>query len=170
VAWKKVDLLIKAFAKVKKEYKNAELLIIGYGSKRQELEQLSINLHLEKSIKFLGGIYDPGLLGQYLLASSIYVLAGMGGLSINEAMCYNLPIICSVCDGTEKKLVRGGFNGLFFRENDEDDLAKKIMYLFANPKLRKWMGNNSEYIIRNEINIHTVIRGYLNAFQYLAKT
>ena len=92
VKWKKVDLLINACSKLKEKYKDIELLIIGDGPQEEELKRLSKNLKFENNIKFLGAIYDEKLTGQYLLSSSIYVLAGMGGLSINEAMCFNKPI------------------------------------------------------------------------------
>lgn len=167
VEWKRVDLLIRAFAKVKKIYDDAELLIIGHGPKQEELKSLSTKLNVEEYVQFLGGVYDPKLFGSYLMASSVYALAGMGGLSINDAMCFGLPIICSVCDGTEKKLVRDAFNGKYFREGDEDDLVEKILYIFSNKKLREEMGRNSSKIIRDEINIHTVINGYIRAFEYV---
>jgi glycosyltransferase involved in cell wall biosynthesis len=91
----------------------------------------------------------------------------MGGLSINDAMFFQLPIICSVCDGTEKKLVREGYNGLYFKEGSEDDLVDKIRYLFSNSVLRRQMGINSRKIIDEEINIHTVVKGYMDAFLHV---
>jgi len=169
VEWKRVDLLIRAFARVKKKFHDAELVIVGSGPLEQNLITLASELDLDRDIRFVGGVYDPGLLGQYLMSSTIYVLAGMGGLSINDAMCFGLPIICSICDGTEKKLVRDGFNGKFFKENDEDDLVAKIVYLFAHPHLLTQMGDRSTAIIKTEINIHTVIKGYIAAFEFVTK-
>jgi len=166
VDWKRVDLLLKAFARVRRQFNDAELITIGSGPREEELKALSAKLGIERDVRFLGAIHDPRLLGQYLLSASIYVLAGMGGLSINDAMCFGLPIICSVCDGTEKKLVRDGVNGKYFMEGNEDDLVAKIVYIFNNPDLRRQMGMNSTEIIRNEINIHTVIAGYLDALQF----
>jgi len=93
----------------------------------------------------------------------------MGGLSINEAMCYGLPVICSIGDGTEKMLVRDGVNGRYFRDGDEDDLIRKISDLLRDPALREKMGARSTRIIREEVNIHTVIDGYLRAFAWLRR-
>ncbi len=169
VEWKRVDMLIRAFSRVKNDYPDAELLIIGYGPQEQDLKKLAIQLNVENDVKFVGGVYDPRLLGQYFLASSIYILAGMGGISINDAMCFGLPIICSVGDGTEKILVREEFNGKYFDEGSEDDLAEKIRYLFSRPQLREQMGINSTLIIRHEINIHTVIKGYIAAFKFVTR-
>ncbi|MGE5680279.1 MAG: glycosyltransferase family 4 protein [Bacillota bacterium] len=168
VEWKRVDLLIKVYARLKKLYADAELLIIGYGPQKEELEELVRSLGL-KDVKFLGGVYDQKMLGQYFTESSVYVLAGMGGLSINEAMLYEKPVICSVCDGTEKKLVRDEYNGKYFIEGNEDDLFEKINYLFSRPELMETMGKNSGRIIREEININTVINGYLDSFNFVTK-
>lgn len=167
VEWKRVDLLLKALAKLKSEFPEAELLIAGYGPEEQKLKELARTLGIGDFVHFLGGVYDLELLARYMMASSVYVLAGMGGLSINDAMFFRLPIICSVCDGTEKKLVRDGLNGKYFVEGDEVDLAAKIKYVFDDETRARRMGEASRSIIDNEINIHTVIKGYLDAFAYV---
>jgi glycosyltransferase involved in cell wall biosynthesis len=167
VAWKRVDMLLRAFASVKKRYSGAELLIIGTGPEASKLKDLSAELNINNAVRFLGGVYDPQLLGGYFMSSTVYVLAGMGGLSINEAMCFGLPIICSVGDGTEKMLVRDGINGTYFKDGDENDLADKILYLLDHPEPRREMGIRSTEIIRDEINIHTVIDGYTKAFAFV---
>jgi len=167
VAWKRVDLLLRAFARIIQQFEDAELLVIGAGPEESKLIALSRELSIDHAVRFLGGIYEPRLLGQYYLSSSIYVLAGMGGLSINEAMCYGLPVVCSVCDGTEKFLVREGINGMFFQEGSEADLVRTIAHLFQNPGLRATMGANSTRIIQHEVNIHTVIEGYSRSFQHV---
>ncbi|MCX6150417.1 MAG: glycosyltransferase family 4 protein [Ignavibacteriales bacterium] len=169
VPWKRVELLIKATALLKNKFPEIELLVIGDGPQKDGLEKLALSLPIESNVKFIGGVYEPVLLGRYLKASTIYALAGMGGLSINEAMCFNKPIVCSVCDGTEKKLVRDGINGNFFEEGNEDDLVIKLDYLFSNPELIEKMGKSSGEIIRNDVNIHTVIDGYVRAFNYVSK-
>lgn len=101
--------------------------------------------------------------------STVYVLAGMGGLSINDAMTYGMPVLCSVCDGTERDLVIDGKNGFFFKEGDADSLAEKISELFSSPALCKKMGKESERIIREKINIETVSARYLRAFTILSQ-
>jgi glycosyltransferase involved in cell wall biosynthesis len=169
VVWKRVDMLIRSFANVQKQFTQAELLVIGFGPEEYKLKKLAKELKLENSVVFLGGVYEQKLLGQYLMESTLYVLAGMGGLSINDAMCFGLPIVCSECDGTEKFLVREGVNGRYFNDNDEDDLSEKIKWFFHNPERSKEMGQTSEEIIRNEININTVIKEYEKALDYCAK-
>ncbi len=166
-AWKRVDLQLQALALLKKQFSDAELVVIGYGPEEKNLKTLADNLGVSESVRFVGGVYDPHLLGRYLLASSVYVLAGVGGISINDAMCFGKPIVCSVCDGTEKKLVRQGYNGVYFKEGDAQDLAHALIRLFHDQNLLKTMGVHSLDIIEREINIHTVINEYLHAFAYV---
>lgn len=169
VQWKRVDMLIEAHNDLKKEFPNAELLIAGYGPIEDELKALAKKLNCENSVKFLGGVYDPAELGKYIQSSSIYVLAGMGGISINDAMVFGRPVICSICDGTEAKLVKEGCNGLYFENGNKESLVEKIRQLFRNPELMKKMGEHSTQIIKDEVNIHTVVNGYRKAFEYVLK-
>ncbi len=167
VKWKRVDLLIDAIAILKKKYPEVELVVIGTGPEKENLVNQSKDLNVFNNVKFVGGVYENEILGKYLLESSIYVLAGMGGLSINDAMCFGKPVICSVCDGTEKKLVRDNINGFIFKNGNLDDLVSKIDILFSNPELQKKMGEMSISIIKNEVNMDVVIRNYLKAFKYV---
>jgi glycosyltransferase involved in cell wall biosynthesis len=167
VEWKKVDMLITAIANLKTDFPKIELLVLGDGPEMEKLVTQSLRLNVQDHVKFLGGVYDIELLGKYLMCSSIYVLAGMGGLSINDAMIFELPVICSVCDGTEKHLVIEGYNGLYFEEGSQSSLESRIRYLFNNPIIRSKMGRNSLKIIQDKINITTVVRAYIRAFNFV---
>ncbi len=169
VEWKRVDMLINSVDLLKEKYPQIELLIIGDGPLLEKLKQQATILELDDHIKFLGAIYDTTLLGQYFKSCSVYVLAGMGGLSINESMAWGLPIICSVCDGTEKHLVIEDYNGKFFKDGDLIDLTDKIDFMLADIERTRQMGKNSEELIETKINVHTVIKGYLEAFNYVTE-
>lgn len=164
VKWKKVDLLIEAFFEVQKNIDNAELLIVGDGPEKQNLQQQVENLGISHKVIFLGAIHNPETLGKYLMNACVYVLAGAGGLSINDAMAFGTPIICSVADGTEKDLVIEHETGLYFRENDAKDLAEKILLCLKNEDFAKKMGKNAENLIQNKINIHTVAANFIKCF------
>lgn len=167
VAWKRVDLLIKAYEKVYTSFSDSELTIVGDGPELENLKKQASLSVAKDHIRFVGGVYDPFELGCYMKESSVYVLAGMGGLSINDAMCYELPVICSVCDGTEKDLVEDGKNGYFFKEGDADDLAEKIEVILTDEQKRKQMGAESLRIIEEKININTVADNYAKVFHYV---
>jgi glycosyltransferase involved in cell wall biosynthesis len=166
VKWKRVDLLIDITTKL---IPNIELLVVGTGPEEVNLKQQVEQLNLQNHVRFVGGIYEMEVLGQYLKESSIYVLAGMGGLSINEAMCFGLPVVCSVADGTEKKLVRENINGHYFENGNSENLSTIIDTMFSDLDKTKCMGKESERIIKEEININTVLDKYMQTFEFALK-
>jgi glycosyltransferase involved in cell wall biosynthesis len=169
VRWKRVDLLIEATQKLSSKYPNIELLVIGTGPDENNLKEQVEKAQLQNHVRFVGGVYDIAVLGQYFQSSSIYVLAGMGGLSINEAMCFGLPVICSVADGTEKRLVRENQNGHYFMDGNLESLTEVIDRMLGDLYKTKQMGIESERIIREEININTVLEKYREAFNFVLK-
>lgn len=168
VKWKRVDLLINAFKTVLQQHPDVELAIVGSGPEEENLKNQAITLGITDNVKFYGAVYDEFTLGRYMYESTIYVLAGMGGLSINDAMTYGLPVIVSICDGTEKDLVEDGVNGFFFKNGDSVDLAAKINAVLSDPQRTKTMGEKSELIIRERFTISKVAENFHNAFRSLA--
>ena len=166
VKWKKVYLLIKAFSLIVERYRDSELVIVGDGPEKDALIKRSIDLGLRDKIIFTGAVYDLIELAQYMNESSVYVLAGMGGLSINDAMCFSLPIICSVCDGTEKDLVFEGENGFFFKEDDVADLTEKLNWILSDLPKAVQMGEKSLQIIKERANLDVFSNMYKKALSY----
>lgn len=166
VKWKKVDLLIAAFSLIVERYQDCELVIVGDGPEKDVLVKKAAGLGLRGKILFTGAVYDPIKLAQYMKESSVYVLAGMGGLSINDAMCFSLPIICSVCDGTEKDLVFNGCNGYFFKEDNVDDLVQKLDLVLSDLPKAIQMGKKSLQIIKERVNLDAFADMYRTALDY----
>ncbi len=164
VKWKRVDLLIDAFAIIHKSHPKAELVVVGNGPELDNLKAQATGLGVAGNCRFVGAVYDPATLGAYMHESTVYVLAGMGGLSINDAMTYAMPVICSVCDGTERDLVKHGENGFLFKNGDVNDLVDKINMVMSSPEQAKAMGEKSFKTIIEKININTVADRYIAAF------
>lgn len=169
VKWKRVDMLIQAVKDLQSEFPRMELVVIGFGPEEESLKELAATLGVAEKINFVGGVYDPLTLGRYLQASAVYVLGGMGGLSINDAMCFAMPVVCSVADGTERRLVREGHNGYYFDNGNQPSLNDALHRLLAAPEKVATFGQNSLKIIKEEINIHSVIREYEEAFEYVSQ-
>ncbi|WP_149240106.1 glycosyltransferase family 4 protein [Dyadobacter sp. 32] len=167
VKWKRVDMLIQSVKDLKDELSDIELVIVGFGPEEESLKELTERLNLSNDVRFVGGVYDSLTLGRYLHNSSVYVLGGMGGLSINDAMCFAKPVICSVADGTEKRLVQDGYNGYYFENGDQKSLNSTIRKLLKDPDKIKIFGDNSLKTIKEKVNIHTVLREYDAAFRYV---
>lgn len=167
VKWKKIDLLLKVFARLLERFPSAELLIIGDGKERSNLENLASELGISKHVLFLGAIYDKVQIGAYLQTCTACVLVGAGGLVINEVMAWAKPVICSEADGTEIDLVIPNQTGLIFEKDNLHDLEAKIEYIFTHPSKAAEMGKNAYELIYSKINIHTVIENFIAAFNAL---
>ena len=167
VKWKKVHLLLEATARLRQKYPDVELVVVGSGPEEKNLRQQAADLGIERHVVFAGAVHDTATLGKYFLASTVYVLAGVGGLSINDAMCFGKPVVCSVADGTERMLVEPGRNGYVFENDNAEDLHEKLDELLSDPIKTQAMGRRSEQIIREKVNVHTVIDGYVRAFNYV---
>lgn len=164
VAEKRVNLLIEAMPAVLRSVPQARLTIVGDGPERARFEDLARSLGADGAVRFVGAVYDPAELARHFLSASVFVLPGLGGLSINEAMFYGLAIVCSSGDGTERFLVREGFNGTFFRTDDRRSLEQAIVRLMSDPGELQRMGLRSREIIDREVNIATVVERYVEAF------
>jgi len=167
VKWKRVDMLIQSVKDLKRFFPDIELVVVGFGPEEENLKKLAEKLGVTGNVKFVGGVYDALTLGKYLHVSSIYMLGGMGGLSINDAMCFAKPVICSVADGTERRLVREGYNGFYFENGNQESLNLKMKTLLQDPEKISNFGANSLRIIKEEINIHSVLKEYMVAFNYV---
>jgi glycosyltransferase involved in cell wall biosynthesis len=78
-------------------------------------------------------------------------------------MSYGKPVLVSVGDGTEEDLVRQGKNGMVFRQGDYKDLSEKIGELLECPGRLDAMGSESLRIVREEININTMVHSFSSA-------
>ncbi len=169
VSQKRVDLLLAAFRAVVARFPQAELWVVGDGPEAESFRVLTDTLGIAKNVTFAGAVYDPHELATHFLSSSVFVLPGLGGLSINEAMFYGLAVICSGGDGTERFLVREGFNGTFFNEGDMESLTRAMIALLSDQNALAEMGRRSRGIIDREVNIHTVVREYVRAFRHASR-
>lgn len=164
VSEKRVDLLLQAMPRVLERIPQAELVIVGDGPQRGAFERFAEQQGVGGAVRFVGAIYDPLELARRFLSAPLFVLPGLGGLSINEAMFYRMAIVCSSGDGTEKFLVREGYNGTYFCVDDSNSLGEAIVRLMSDPQELDRMGARSREIIEREVNIHTVIEAYRQAF------
>lgn len=164
VKWKRVDLLIEAVNKLKESFPQIKLTIVGNGPEMDSLKDLAEKLEVHARIEFTGAIYDTVELSKRFLAAKVYVLAGMGGLSINEAMCYSLPIVSSICDGTEEHLVFENRNGKIFESDNLDSLIAAIHYILEDKERSDQMGVESRKIVEFDINEHLVVERYHDCF------
>lgn len=71
-----------------------------------------------------------------------------------EAMASGVPVIVSDVEGNNE-IVKHGFNGLLFKDNNQDDLIEKLIMLSTNPLLYDTLRSNAYNYIKsnNSLNV-----------------
>jgi len=162
---KNVDILIMAFARIKRE--DACLLIVGDGEVRPYLEELCKQLGL-RNVYFLGRIERDRLPPYYRLCDVfVYPTAREPwGLAINEAMQFGKPVIATPRVAAAYDLIKQGINGFIVPENDVQALAKAINRIISDEKLAKIMGQKSKEIIVRSYTYEHMAEGFKEAIRY----
>jgi glycosyltransferase involved in cell wall biosynthesis len=156
---KRVENLIRACSLLPDEIK-PNLSIVGDGPEKNELIGLAEAIYPETD--FPGALYGQDLEKQFLQAD-LFVLPGTGGLAVQQAMSYGLPVIMEEGDGTQSELIREE-NGWILPTNDLTALRNTIALALTDiPELRL-MGNESYKIVKEEINIERMADAFVNAF------
>lgn len=143
---KNLQTLIRAFARaVDQTGAHWQLLFVGDGPDRDELQELAEESGVAGKVVFAGGFpwYQvPGWLAQ----SDVLVLPSRSepwGLVVNEAMVCGMPVIVSETCGCAGDLVRNGVNGFTFDHSQQQELEKHLIYFIRNPGRIGDMGRES---------------------------
>lgn len=155
-ARKRVDYLLRACAEVESR---PRLIIIGDGPERAGLESLAKDVY--PPAEFIGSKHGAEL-NPYFEQADLFVLPGTGGLAVQEAMSYGLPVIVAKGDGTQDDLVREG-NGWQIKPEDYGALVSTMQNALSDiARLRK-MGQESFRIVSEEININKMADVFVRA-------
>jgi glycosyltransferase involved in cell wall biosynthesis len=159
-ARKRVDDLLRACAKLEPK---PRLVIAGDGPAREALEALARSVYPEA--EFLGARHGEEL-KPYFTETDLFVLPGTGGLAVQEAMSYGLPVIVARGDGTQDDLVRKE-NGWQIPPDDFEALVSTMKEALSDTTRLRRMGEESYRIVREEINIERMVEMFVTALNGL---
>jgi glycosyltransferase involved in cell wall biosynthesis len=142
-SYKGVDVLFKAFKIVSEKDAEARLMVVGGGNMTEFYKNITRDLGLSSKVVFAGRV-DDEVLPQYYAACDLGVLPSKDssegfGLVLLEAMACGKPVIGSRVGGIPEVIEDGG-NGLLIEPNDANSLAKAMITLLSDDRLRARMG------------------------------
>jgi glycosyltransferase involved in cell wall biosynthesis len=137
-----LDIAIEAFSRARQQIPRAEFWIVGSGSEKNALESLARTLELDSKVKFVG-MLPPEEIPQWLNRCDIGVLATRRDTfldlsfsnKLSEYIIMEKAVICP-----SLKAIRHYFSEealAFFQPNDPGDLARQMVRLYENPRLRE---------------------------------
>jgi glycosyltransferase involved in cell wall biosynthesis len=126
---KNQELLLRAYARVKKELPTSQLLFIGAASDKKyaaRLEEIADSLNIADQVNFLGWREDSlELLANADLLVQSSTAEGLPH-TIREAMYAGVPVVASRV-GAMPDFVRDGVTGWLFEPNDTASLASTLI-------------------------------------------
>jgi glycosyltransferase involved in cell wall biosynthesis len=118
--------LLAAYEKL--QMSNKCLVMVGDGELRPEMESFMKDKGLKRV--YLTGFINQTEIVKYYALADVFVLCSEAGetwgLSINEAMNFDLPVVVSSMSGASFDLIEEGRNGYVFNTGDVHQLSVKI--------------------------------------------
>lgn len=138
---KRIDLLVRALAKIKGEISNVKLLLVGdvrsspaYAFIVEEAKALAKELGVANYVIFTGRVQE---LPKYYNLCDIYVTSSLHegfGMPIIEAMACGVPVVGSRSTALPETI---GDAGLTFEPGNVDDLVEKVLAVLKDEGLRE---------------------------------
>jgi glycosyltransferase involved in cell wall biosynthesis len=165
---KGIDVLLKAYALLRKTVRGTKLFIVGDGPHREELEKLARELGIEDDTLFQIGKPD---ISAEMRALDIFVLPSYSEAFSNallEAMASGCAVVGSDIGGTPE-LIHDGENGLLFKCGSAEDLAAKLRTVVEKAELRNQFKTVSARRARDEFSLERNLAGFRELYLSLTK-
>ncbi|UPW18271.1 glycosyltransferase [Agarivorans sp. TSD2052] len=133
---KKLTDLVYLLSNLKDKGVFVNLLFIGDGEEREEIEKLAISMSLNKQICFYGKTYNEVELAYLISSSDLCVAPGEVGLTAMHVMGYGVPVIThdSYKDQMpEYESIVVGKTGLLFEYGSFDSMVNTVENYICDP-------------------------------------
>ncbi|MFA6320562.1 MAG: glycosyltransferase [Candidatus Omnitrophota bacterium] len=160
--------LFRAFAEVDKRIKQVKLVVVGDGSLKEELMNLSRELGIEKDVIFAGAQSDiPSFLNTFDLFVMSSYREGMP-LTILEAMAVELPVVATDV-GDIRKMLKDGETGLLVPPRDPMAIADAVIKILSDEKMRDEMGKGGRRRMEEKFGLNVMSEKYAELYTELVK-
>lgn len=160
---KNLELLLEAFSRSVDAMPRMKLMIVGDGSCRRDLEQLTHKLGIGGRVIFAG---LQSNIEEYLPAFDIYALTSHNEglpMSVLEAMASGLPIVATNVGALAR--VVGDSNGILLDEPSPDKVSCALSKLASNQDIMCKMGARSRTIVVEQYSDTVMVDQYLSLLQ-----
>ncbi len=152
------DRLLEALPLIKREIPDVELIFVGEGPHKKELDRLVSKHGLESSVRFIGRVEYKELpkyfsLGDVFAMPSRSRLFGLEveglGIVYLEASACGLPVIGGDSGGAPDAVLEGQ-TGYVVDGNDVEEIAARAIELLADANLREKLGARGRSWVEEE--------------------
>lgn len=161
--------LLRAYEKV--SARNKALMYVGDGSLKGEITHYTQSKGIQDV--HMVGFKNQSELSTYYAIADVFVLPSTigetWGLVVNEAMCFQLPVIVSDRLGCGPDLVKHNKNGFVFPVGDIDKLADYLEELIISKEKREAFGRESFAIVKKH-HYQKDIEGIIAAIEFCKRS
>lgn len=132
---KGLDVLIRAFSQIAAHDRKLELVLVGDGDLRKNLEDLAISLGLREQVRFLGR-RDHEEVARLIHGCELFVHPAISepfGIAVTEALACRKPVVASKVGGIPE-IIEDGRSGILVEPAKPERLAEAISMLLADPQ------------------------------------
>lgn len=164
---KRLESAIEVCARLMSNAVKFRFDIVGSGNHTIKLEEMVNELSLQNHVFFHGAQYGKDL-ERLFVEANVFLLSGTGGLAINEAMAYSLPVITTPGDGTAYDLIEEEENGFLLDFNYTiEELESKMSYFATISEAKfKSMGENSRKIVENTASMGNMVSQIMKSLNF----
>lgn len=166
---KGIQILIRAFSELLKEFKNIRLVITGKGNYEPELKRLVSELKIEPHVHF------AGFTTEVMLTASAYNIAVLSSFfesfpnTVVEYLACGKPVVCTDVGGV-KEIVQDNFNGFIIQKENKDQLVSALRKLITDKELRNKFSTNALETVRNGFTEEIMYEKTIELFKAAAGT
>jgi len=134
------DVLLRAFARVRRSLPAAELLLVGDGELRPAIARQAEELGVAAGVRFLGPVDE---VWPVLEQAHVFALTSRYeplGIAVLEAMAAGLPVVATNVGGIPG-VVRRDVTGVLVEPGEDEAMAAALLRLLADPAERRRMGD-----------------------------
>lgn len=153
---KGIDLLIQAFDLLIQKKLPAQLLVIGEGPLKRQLQKRYRHLEESHDIHFLGYQKD---VRPYLSISDLFVLPSLGEelpLSILEAMASGVPVIATDVGGIPE-IIEHGESGWLVKPGEVRKLTSALSYLMDDKRMAQRLADNALHLVKARFSLSAMV-------------
>lgn len=174
-AYEGVEILIRAFGPVLKDFPQAKLLLVGSGPCETALKAAAQGLGLGASIIFAGEVPHAEVRSYYSVCD-VVVYPRLSRRSTEmttplkplEAMAMGKPVVASDIGGL-RDLVRDGETGMLYRTDDSQCLAQTLARLATDTTLRSRLGDSGRRYVCEERSWRSSAMMYARLYEELLR-
>ncbi|MGB3463763.1 MAG: glycosyltransferase family 4 protein [Cyclobacteriaceae bacterium] len=171
-----LESVIRAIPEMISKIPELKVVLVGTGRNHRELEELAGELKVSDYVAFEGW-QQPDTLPDYIKASDVCMIPHIKTAHTDNTIPHKLfqymllkkPVLSSNCDPLTR-IIEDTNCGVIYQSDDENDLADKVLTLYANDSMRSDMGEKGKSAVESTYNWENTAENLIELYKHYQKS